>query len=186
MFWNRYSENYLLGDVAEYDSSTGGFATSRPEGSVDDTSADSKLYPFKYKTAEQPILDATGQLIALDTGVYFLTADPDQATLSGLVNMGYTGNEAYSWIITDTFQMLNHQISPASEALTCSDCHGNTARMDLKNKLGYQLKASESQVCTQCHGQEERKEFYDLHEEHVKEEKYDCSHCHTFSRPERK
>lgn len=184
-FWNRYSENYLLGDVAQYDASTGGYPTSRPEGFVDDESLDNKLYPFKYKTAEQPILDATGQLIALDTKVYFETANPDLATSTGLVNMGYVGNEAYSWIITDTFQLLNHQISPASEALSCSDCHGSTARMDLKGELGYQLKASEAQVCTQCHRREESEGFRDLHEEHVEEAKYDCSHCHTFSRPER-
>ena len=184
-FWTRYSENYLLGDLAQYDSSTGGYPTSRPEGFVDDESLDSKLYPFKYKTAEQPSLDATGQLIALDTKVYFETANPDSATSAGLVNMGYVGNEAYSWIITDTFQLLNHQISPASEALACSNCHGSAARMDLKGELGYQLKASEAQVCTQCHGREESEGFRDLHEEHVEEARYDCSHCHTFSRPER-
>ncbi|MDJ0815872.1 MAG: MopE-related protein [Desulfobacterales bacterium] len=184
-FWNRYSENYLLGDIARLDSATGAYPTSRPEGFVDDESPASKLYPFKYKTAEQPILDATGQLIALDTNVYFATGDPDSATSAGLVNMGYSGNEAYNWIITDTFQLLNHQISPESEALSCSDCHGNSARMDLKGELGYHLKASQSQVCSQCHGKEERKDFKDLHEEHVEEERYDCSHCHTFSRPER-
>jgi Cytochrome c bacterial len=184
-FWNRYSKNYLLGDIAQFDSSTNAYPTSRPEGYVDDDYPDSKLYPFKYKTAEQPILDTTSQLIALDTKVYFETADPDLATTAGLVNMGHVGNENYSWIITDTYQLLNHQISPASEALTCTDCHGDTARMDLKGELGYELKAPKSQVCTQCHGQEENKGFYDLHEEHVKEEKYDCSHCHTFARPER-
>jgi len=184
-FWNRYSENYLLGDVVQYDSSTGGFPTSRPEGFVDDDALDSKLYPFKFKTAEQPILNETDQLIALDTKIYFETADPDLATTTGLVNMGYVGNEAYRWVITDTFQLLNHQISPASEALRCSDCHGNTARMDLMGELGYQLKAPESQICTQCHGKEESEGFYDLHEEHVEEERYDCSRCHTFSRPER-
>jgi hypothetical protein len=185
-FWNRYSENYLLGDVANYDPLTGGYPTSRPEGFVDDESLDNKLYPFKYKTAEQPILDANGYLIALDTNVYFKTADADLATSAGLVNMGYKGDEPYSWIITDTFQLLNHQISPASEALTCSDCHGKSARIDLGD-LGYQLKASESKICNQCHGEEEGEDegFYDLHEEHVKEKKYDCSHCHIFSRPER-
>ena len=57
--------------------------------------------------------------------------------------------------------------------------------MDLKGALGYQLKASESRVCTQCHGREDDEGFYDLHEEHVAEEGYDCSHCHIFSRPER-
>ena len=59
------------------------------------------------------------------------------------------------------------------------------ARMDLTDDLGYQLKASESKVCTQCHGREDREGFYELHEEHVDEEGYDCSRCHTFSRPER-
>jgi hypothetical protein len=184
-FWNRYSENYLLGDIAQLDSTTGGYPTSRPEGFVDDVWPDSKLYPFKYKTAEQPILNATGQLIALDTKVFFETADPDLATSTGLTNMGYVGNEAYSWINTDTFQLLNHQISPASEALRCSDCHANTARMDLKAELGYHLKAPASQVCTQCHGREDDESFYEIHDEHVRGERYDCSHCHTFSRPER-
>ena len=184
-FWNRYSDNYLLDDIAYYDSATDTFPTSRPEGFINDAWPESKLYPFKYKTAEQPILDKTGELIALDTRVYFETADADLATSTGLINMGYTGNEAYSWVKTDTYQLLNHQISPASEALTCSDCHGNTARIDLKAELGYHLKASESQVCTQCHGKEDKESFREMHEEHVEEEKYDCSHCHTFSRPER-
>jgi hypothetical protein len=57
--------------------------------------------------------------------------------------------------------------------------------MDLKGELGYHLKASESKVCSQCHGKEDPEGFRDMHEEHVEEEKYDCSHCHAFSRPER-
>ena len=184
-FWNRYSENYLLGDIANYDSTTGGYPTSRPEGYINDRWQESKLYPFKYKTAEQPILDATGELIALDTKVYFETADSDLATSAGLTNMGYTGNESYTWIITDTYQLLNHQISPASEALSCWDCHGNTARMDLMGELGYHLKAPETKLCVQCHEKEDRENFSELHEKHVEDKHYDCSHCHTFSRPER-
>jgi hypothetical protein len=124
-------------------------------------------------------------LIALDTKVYFETADSDLATSAGLTNMGYTGHESYTWIITDTYQLLNHQISPASEALSCWDCHGNTARMDLMGELGYHLKAPETQLCVQCHEREDREDFREMHEEHVEEKKFDCSHCHTFSRPER-
>ena len=184
-FWNRYSDNYLLGDIAQYDSETGTYPTSRPEGYVDDESPDNKLYPFKYKTAEQPILDNTGELIALDTSIYFATADPDDATIRGLENMGYGGGEAYSWITTETFQLLNHQISPATEALTCNDCHSDTSRINLKDELGYQLKSSEAVVCSQCHGNEDNEGFYDIHEEHVEDERYDCINCHTFSRPER-
>ena len=184
-FWNRFSDNYLLGDIAQYDSETGTYPTSRPEGHVNEELSDNKLYPFKYKTAEQPILDDSGELIALDTSVFFATADPDAATVRGLVNMGYSGDEAYSWVVTETFQLLNHQISPAAEALACNDCHSNTNRINLKDELGYRLKSSESVVCRQCHGREESEGFYDIHEEHVEDMRYDCINCHTFSRPER-
>lgn len=182
-FWNRRSDNYLLHDRAQLDPTTGRYPTSRPEGSVGD--ANSKLYPFKYKTAEQPIMNATGELIALDTSVFFATADAAAATEQGLINMGYSGTEAYSWVETDTFQMLNHEVSPSSQALTCTDCHGSTSRMDLQGELGYGLKASTSVVCTQCHGSKEVKPFTTIHDKHVKDKRFDCSWCHDFSRPER-
>ena len=59
--------------------------------------------------------------------------------------------------------------------------------MDLQGELGYGLNASEAAVCSQCHEAEEPEEpgYRWIHEEHVREEGYDCSWCHTFSRPER-
>lgn len=182
-FWNRYSDNYLLYDEAQLDPVTGRYPTSRPEGAVHD--AGSKLYPFKYKTAEQPMMSSTGQLIAIDTSVFFATADAAAATEQGLVNMGYSSSEPYEWVETDTFQLLNHEVSPAGHALQCAQCHGSTARMDLKGELGYALKGPVSSVCTQCHGQKEMKPFTTLHDKHVKDKRYDCSWCHQFSRPER-
>jgi len=183
-FWNRYSDNYLLGDVAKYDSATGAYSTSRPDGGVDDTSPDNKLYPFKYKTAEQPIMENTGKLIALDTHVYFTTADAAAAVAAGLANMDSSG-QPYKWVKTDTFQLLNHQVSPASQALTCNACHGSTTRMNLKGDLGYGLKGPESAVCSQCHEREDSEGFLSIHNKHVKDKRFDCLNCHTFSRPER-
>mgnify|MGYP001823229947 CR=1 FL=1 len=182
-FWNRFSDNYLLGDVATVDSHTGRYPTSRPMGDVADP--DAKLYAFKYKTAQQPITNSTSQLIALDTSVFFATGDYDAATVQGLVNMGLDAEEPYSWIETDTFQMLNHQVSPSDQALECNECHGSNARMDLQGDLGYALKGPISSVCTQCHGTKESKPFTEIHDKHVKDKKYDCSYCHEFSRPER-
>ena len=184
-FWNRYSENYRIGNVAQLDPATGTYSTSRPEGAVDDTGADNKLYPFKYKTAEQPILDGAGILIALDTSVFFSTAGPDAATRAGLVNMGYSGAETYSWVTTDTFQLLNHQVAPASQALSCASCHGGSARVDLRADLGYGLKAAEATVCSRCHDPEGNPGFNQVHRIHVTEERYGCQNCHGFSRPER-
>ena len=182
-FWNRKSSNYLLHDSAVIDPVTGRYPTSRPLGDVADDQA--KLYAFKYKTAEQPFAHDQSKLIALDTSVFFATGDPIAATEQGLVNMGLSENEPYSWVETDTFQMLNHQVSTSGAALECNDCHGSTQRMDLQGELGYALKGPKSQVCYQCHGSKEDKSFTELHNKHVKDKRYDCSWCHSFSRPER-
>jgi len=180
-FWNGLSNNYLLGDIAELDPATGAYPTSRPEGSV----RDGKLYPFKYKTAEQPMTSGTNQLIALDTGVFFATGDADAATRQGLNNMGMSPDSAYDWVTTDTYQLLNHQVSPSDQALSCASCHDNTSVMDLQGKLGYELKATKRTVCTQCHGDESYSGYSFIHDKHVTDKKYDCSWCHNFSRPER-
>jgi hypothetical protein len=57
--------------------------------------------------------------------------------------------------------------------------------MNLQGELGYQLKAAQSITCTQCHSQKEKKSFTTIHDLHVRDKGYDCSWCHTFSRPER-
>jgi len=184
-FWNRYSNNYLLGDPAILDTDTNAYPTSRPEGSVTDIDPDNKLYPFKYKTAEQPIINDTDQLIALDTKVFFATADADAATQAGLMNMGFDANEPYTWIKTDTYQLLNHQVSSKDQALKCSDCHTGTSRINLQEDLGYALKDPIATVCNECHEPETPENFYKTHEKHVEDKELECSNCHIFSRPER-
>jgi mono/diheme cytochrome c family protein len=81
--------------------------------------------------------------------------------------------------------LLNHQVSPPSQALTCVACHGSATRMNLKADLGYSLKAAETAVCSQCHGSKRNPGFKSVHEKHVKDKKYDCARCHSFTRPER-
>ncbi len=184
-WWDGRSSTYLLYDDAVIDQKTGAIPTSRPVG---DISGSSKIYPFKYKTATQPLASSFNQLIALDTSVYFSSGNVGAAVESGLENMGYQANEPYEWVQTDTFQLITHEVSPASEALRCNDCHADSVRIALKRDLGYGLKGSRSEVCLQCHGVkdgEDEPEYLWIHEEHVEEESYDCSWCHTFNRPER-
>jgi Cytochrome c bacterial/Cytochrome c554 and c-prime len=185
-WWNGFSSSYLLFDQAETDPQTGKIPTSRPQGSVNDQNA--KLYPFKYKTAKQPLATTANQLIALDTSVYFSSGDTTGAIRSGLKNMGYSEGSLYEWVETDTMQLITHEVPPASQALNCTDCHDSTSRMDLKNSLGYELKSSRQVICTQCHGSEDPKdepEYLWIHKKHVEDKQYDCSWCHGFSRPER-
>lgn len=184
VFWNRLSDNYLLGDDASltYDELRNTYPTSRPMGD----NRDGKLYPFKYKTAVQPKTVADDRLIVLDTFEYLKgSGNVAAAVEKGLVNMGYPADEPYEWIETDTLQLLNHGVIPAADALRCSSCHENRDRMDLSGELGYGLKDAREIVCAQCHGIKERKPFITLHDKHVKDKKYDCSWCHAFSRPER-
>jgi len=183
-FWNGDSRNYLLHETAVIDPTTGRYPTSRPVGHV--SNPDAKLYAFKYKTAEQPITNDTSLLIALATDVFFATADPQAATEQGLQNMGLSTSSPYSWIETDTLQMLNHQVGNGDSALRCDDCHSpNNDRIDLVADLGYSKWGPTSVVCEQCHGPESMPDFEELHEKHVEDEGYDCSWCHGFSRAER-
>ncbi len=185
-WWNGRSVSYTLYDDAVLDPGTGAIPTSRPLGTA--RQAEAKLYPFKYKTATQPLIDSENQLIALDTSVYFSTGDPVAAIESGLANMGYSPAESYSWVDTDTLQLITHEVAPSEGALSCSSCHDSTGRMDLQNELGYALKDARSSVCTQCHGNEGSKsgpEYEWVHKLHVEEKRYDCSWCHDLSRPER-
>ncbi|QOX78520.1 chitobiase/beta-hexosaminidase C-terminal domain-containing protein [Trichlorobacter lovleyi] len=182
-FFDGTSWVYDLHDVAVKDPATGNYKISRPNGGIN--TANTKLYPFKYKTSTQPMHTASGKLIALNTSVYFKTADVAGAIQSGMTNMGLNPGDAYSMVKADEYQMLNHTVAPKANALQCAACHGTTSvpatQMNLKS-MGYALKAAQSVVCTQCHGNESLPSFTSLHSKHVTSEKIDCSMCHTFSR----
>jgi hypothetical protein len=184
-FWNGTSYNHNLGEAAWIDPATGRYPTSRPQGSINDTKTGSKLFPFKYKTAYQPLAANANKLIALDTSVYFKTGDLVSAIKAGLVNMKLPATEPYAMVTTDTYQLITHEVRPESQALSCNQCHGSTAtQMKLKD-LGYALKGTTGTTCTQCHGLKSVPAFNELHNKHVTDKKYDCSFCHNFSRPER-
>lgn len=180
-FWNGTSWAYDLFDVAA-PAANGTYPISRPLGGINDPKA--KLYPFKYKTASQPLATLTNQLIPVDTSVYFASGNLYNAVNSGLVNLGLTSGAPYQMVTTDEYQVLNHEIAPKDQALTCANCHGASARVNLK-QIGYTLKGTEASVCIQCHGFKANPGFTSVHKKHVADKGYDCSFCHAFGRPER-
>ncbi|MEJ2622072.1 MAG: hypothetical protein P8163_18005 [Candidatus Thiodiazotropha sp.] len=124
--------------------------------SMDD--AASKLYPFKYKTSDYPLDIHSNMLIPLDTKVFFDTADANAATLAGLQSMiekqvpGFNPGDRYEWVTTDTYQALNHQVGPKSEALSCESCHLTSARIELQGALGYAPRDKDQASCSSdCH-----------------------------------
>ncbi len=186
-FWNRLSENYLLGDDISmmYSAENGTYQTSVPQGNIND----GKLYPFKYKTSEAFMTSADNRLIALDTYEYLVKSGNVYTSLeNGLLNMGYPATEPYEMITTDTYQLINHGVTPSSEIAACDQCHpaGNldpSTDSEL-DTLGYRLKGSQAVVCSQCHREKSPKTHASMHG-HVSNRGFDCSFCHTFTRPER-
>jgi hypothetical protein len=192
-FFNGTSWGYSKGDVTTFDSTTQAYQVSRPGGSIADTATTTKLYPFKYKTGHQPMTQGLGggdKLIMLSTKDYFAGGDYDAAVQAGLVNMGLDRYTPYATVTTDEYQMLNHQVAPQANALPCTSCHlsGTASQMNLQS-LGYGLKKPTSDLCNDCHGLKSYTSSYSnftkFHGSHVDSKKYDCSHCHNFSRPEK-
>ncbi|MBI1922357.1 MAG: chitobiase/beta-hexosaminidase C-terminal domain-containing protein [Geobacter sp.] len=182
-FWNGMSWGNNAFDNAVFDTTTNAYKISRPVGAINGSS--DKLFPFKYKTANQPL--ANGKLVTLATGTYFATGNYDQAVKDGLVYMGMGSTTPYSTVTTDEYQLLNHQVMPGTQALTCAECHPETSTtvMKLKTELGYALKGPTTEVCAQCHTAKTPGSFDRIHSRHVATEGFDCSFCHNFSRPER-
>lgn len=181
-FWNSTSWGYSLGDPASIDPATGRYPTSRPIGGIND--ANSKLYPFKYKTAVRPYASNLGILIPVDTKVYFGTGNADAAIKSSLALMGYSNTEPYTWVEDDTYQLITHEVMTKDKSLTCNECHTSSAtQMNLKG-MGYTLKGTASSVCSQCHSYKDPSSmtYISMHKKHVTDKKYDCSKCHNFTR----
>jgi len=181
-WWNRTSNNALLGDNAylTYDAAKGTYPTSRPQGAFYD--GVSKIYPFKYKTANQPMVTADGALIALNTLVYLgTTGNIVEAIQDGLVNMGYSADEPYNWVTTDTYQLINHGVEPRANALNCSSCHDGSGQSNLRlpfNELGYHTWPAKVKNCTLCHEQKSLN-WQSMHDKHAEKMGKTCVSCHT-------
>ncbi len=190
-FFNGTSWGYNLNDAVKI---VGGlYRISEPVGSIADATTASKLTPFKYKTAWQPVTtgQTTNVLIGLSTKDYFLTGVYDTAVKAGLTNMGLPSTTPYTTVQTDEFLMLNHQVPSATgNVLACTSCHISTTatQMNLQN-LGYGLKKPTSDLCNDCHGSESYSSSYSsflsIHSRHVDSQHKKCSNCHNFDRPER-
>ncbi len=178
-FWNGTSAVY---DLAQSISPQpdGSYAMAAANGDINSTG--SKLYPIKLHQSVQPRHDATGRMVQYDVRWNFMTGKYEEAATNGVAFMGLSGS--YTWVRTTAEQLITHGVEPKENALACANCHEDNTRMDLQ-AIGYTLKGAESTVCTQCHSTKPLKPFYDLHNKHVTDKRYDCVWCHTFTRPER-
>ncbi len=93
-----------------------------------------QIYDKVNNTLIQPKLWAENK----GEGAYWLDFDWDEAAKVGMENIGMPYSGEYDFVETEMYWPLNHQVSPASEALTCTDCHTrNDGR--LANLTGFYL-----------------------------------------------
>ncbi len=188
------SQVYVLGEsLSDYPTKqlpdgSEAYTLGSPNGWVDTIGA--KIYPMKEHFSTSAVHDATNQLIAHSTFDFFRTGSFDTAVQSALQQTGREGDN-YTVVKVHTFQTINHGVESSNSALECGECHsdsrlsGGPLRMNLQDNMGYELKGSTLTVCRQCHGSESSEGFVKNHQKHVEDKRYDCSHCHNFSRPER-
>lgn len=187
-WFNGTSQVYVLGEnLGDYPTTTlDGGATAYnlgvPNGDV--TDPDARIHPMKEHISVSARHIGTNQLIAHSTDEYYRTGDFDASVQSGMTQSGLTG--AYDLVNLHTFQTISHGVEAMTSALDCGSCHNSLAggplRMDLQNDLGYALKGPQSTVCTQCHSSKSGT-FSFIHSFHVNSFGFECSWCHTFSRP---
>ena len=154
-----------------------------PLGSVD--APGSRLYAFKHHRATQPAEVASGRILPLKMRAVFQDGDIVRAAEEGAAAVGwrYSG---LTYVETERYMGLFHQVAPKDQALACSSCHGGGGRLDFK-ALGYRPREQRNgrALCASCHedASDEWKPselFKKVHEEHVDDEKFDCSACHHF------
>ncbi|WP_309474845.1 hypothetical protein [Dissulfurirhabdus thermomarina] len=169
-------------------SSASGPCRSRPRRAPEPLAAGRPLLE-----AVQPKTVGDDRLIALDTFEYLKgTGNVVAAVEQGLADMGYPTSTAWEWVTTDTFQMINHGVNPASDAADCSQCHGSGV-LDLStdsmlDAMGYRLKGPKEEVCNQCHdGSKNLPRTWDRIHNHITKGStgIGCYFCHDVARPER-
>jgi octaheme c-type cytochrome (tetrathionate reductase family) len=134
-FWfNMKSDRYILGDIFDPAKI---LYLNHPRGDINDKSA--KIWPFKVHRAKQPYDKNYNYLLQPVTsghGGYWHEFNWHKSFQLAEQAMGlkYSGN--YDFAVTYMVWPISHMVSPASDALTCQDCHSTDSRMNWK-ALGY-------------------------------------------------
>jgi octaheme c-type cytochrome (tetrathionate reductase family) len=133
-WYNGNSDRYLLGDVIEPGETT---AINRPLGDINDSTA--LIWPFKIHQAIQifdPVFNYLIQPVTAGEGGYWSEFNWDQAARLGAEATGLAYSGEYGFTETEMYWPLAHMVAPKEYALQCSQCHGDSGRMDWEG-LGY-------------------------------------------------
>jgi len=105
-----------------------------PHGSKADPG--SKLYAFKLHRGKLPVLKDKQWIVPIVVEEFFADGDIDKAVREAAAEFYGIHDPEYEWVDTVRYMGLFHEVTPASQALGCLDCHSPGGRMDWK-ALGY-------------------------------------------------
>jgi octaheme c-type cytochrome (tetrathionate reductase family) len=126
IWFNGTAGHYILGDKVE--DTTKAVVLNPLNGSYLDKN--SKIIPVKIHTANQ-IFDPITKLLIQPhlytdkkgEGAYWKDFNWDDAARVGMERIGLPYSGKYTFIKTEMYWPINHQVAPKEESLTCTDCH---------------------------------------------------------------
>ncbi|MBX3065986.1 MAG: tetrathionate reductase family octaheme c-type cytochrome [Anaerolineae bacterium] len=133
-WFNGTSRHYLIGDPMDPNQTT---VMSQPLGNINDDK--SLIFPFKLHYAKQPYDTLYNYLLQPKTvgeGGYWTTFDWNSSLEAGSEAAGIAYSGKYGFAPTLMYWPITHMVAPKTQALQCTDCHGETGRIDWQT-LGY-------------------------------------------------
>lgn len=137
VWFNGSVEYSLLGDVID---PTQVVSINKFVGDKSDPNA--RIWPVKRFTGVQPYDSSYNTLViphlfGKDDTAYWANFDWDKAIAAGMEYTGAPYSGEYDFVATEMFWPITHMVAPATEAVTCQECHTNEgSRLDFI-ALGY-------------------------------------------------
>ncbi|MCD6333662.1 MAG: hypothetical protein J7L89_10370 [Bacteroidales bacterium] len=103
----------------------------------------SKIWPVKIMRGKQ-IYDTVNQVLIQPklvgkkgSGAFWADFNWQASATAGMKYLGLPYSGKYGFIETESYWPVNHMVSPADQALQCTDCHSHNGR--LQNLTGFYL-----------------------------------------------
>jgi len=105
-----------------------------PHGTRADPKA--KIYAFKLHRGKLPVLSEQRWIVPIVVEEFFADGDIDKAVKNAAEEFYGIADARYEWVDTVRYMGIFHEVTPATQALGCLDCHRSGGRMDWQ-ALGY-------------------------------------------------
>lgn len=132
-WYNGKVHRYMKGDRISKTASV--VYMTRPDGDINDKTA--KIFPYKVHLGNQPMDSVYRYLLVFQNYKGLWTHyNWDKALIDGAKGSGLPYSGKFEFVKTAAYVNAQHEVAPKENALACSDCHGDSKRMDWK-ALGY-------------------------------------------------